>query len=261
MPKVRTLILRTAGTNCERETAHAFRRAGSRVELEHLDRVLDRPAILAEYGILALPGGFTYGDDLGAGTIFANRIRTSLLEHLSGFVGRGGLVLGICNGFQILVKTGLLPALDGPGTTGEATLTTNDTNRFEDRWVLLEVASDRSPFVAKGDRIFCPVAHHEGKFVTRDRKTLDRLEASGQVVFRYVARDGAAGPAYPDNPNGSWNAVAGVCDPTGRVLGLMPHPERHLEPEHHPHWPRHGRAEEGDGLRLFRNAVAAASEA
>ncbi len=257
MTRPRTLILRTAGTNCDRETAHAFRRAGAEVELVHVDRVISDPGILAGARILCFPGGFTYGDDLGAGTIAAHRIRDALLEPIRELVGSGGLVLGICNGFQILVKTGLLPALGGHGTTGEATLTANDSNRFEDRWVLLEAVSDRSPFVAKGERIFCPVAHAEGKFVVRDDDVLRRLEANRQVVFRYVDREGGRDPDYPHNPNGSRNAIAGICDPTGRILGLMPHPERHLEPFHHPRWTREGLAAEGDGLHLFRNAVEA----
>ncbi|MHC4472235.1 MAG: phosphoribosylformylglycinamidine synthase I [Planctomycetota bacterium] len=254
-PKV--LILRTAGTNCDRETAHAFRRAEAEVDLIHVNRAIEAPRMLEDYRIIVFPGGFTYGDDLGAGTIFANRIRTVLLDPVRDLVSRGGLVLGICNGFQILVKTGLLPAIDGYGETGAATLAANDSNRFEDRWVHLEVASDLSPFVSKGDRIRCPVAHAEGKFVTRDEPTLTRLMESGQVVFRYVAGDGSPNPPYPLNPNGSRHAVAGICDPTGRILGLMPHPERHLEPGHHPSWTREGLAEEGDGVRLFRNAVAA----
>jgi len=255
MTTPKALILRTAGTNCDRETAHAFRKAGAEVVLLHVNRVLEDPGLLADFRILVFPGGFTYGDDLGAGTIFANRIRAVLLDPVRDLVERGGLVLGICNGFQILVKTGLLPAPDGQG---EATLTTNDSNRFEDRWVHLEVVSDRSPFVRRGDRIRCPVAHAEGKFVAKDEETLARLEKNGQVVFRYVGPDGSPDPDYPLNPNGSRNAVAGLCDPTGRILGLMPHPERHLEPTHHPSWTREGLAEEGDGVRLFRNAVAAA---
>jgi phosphoribosylformylglycinamidine synthase len=255
MAEVRTLILRTAGTNCDRETVHAFRKSGSAVDLLHLNRLLEAPAELTSYRILVFPGGFTYGDDLGAGTIFSSRLRTGLLTEMRRFVEEGGLVLGICNGFQILVKTGFLPALEGHGVPGEASLVGNDSNRFEERWVLLEAVSDLSPFVRKGQRIFCPCAHGEGKFVTRDEETLGRLEATGQVVFRYVGRDGAADPSWPDNPNGSANAIAGICDPTGRVLGLMPHPERHLEPTHHPRWSREGLAAEGDGLSLFVNAV------
>jgi phosphoribosylformylglycinamidine synthase len=257
MAAAKTLLLRTAGTNCDRETAHAFRRAGSEVTLLHLTEVLSAPRRILDYGILVFPGGFTYGDDLGAGTIFANRMRRDLLPVIVTHVERGGLVLGVCNGFQILVKCGLLPALGGLGVTGEATLTNNASNRFEDRWVWLEAASDRTPFVRKGERIRCPVAHAEGNFVPKDAATLDALESNGQVVFRYVGPDGAANPPYPSNPNGSVNAIAGVCDPSGRVLGLMPHPERHLEPTQYAAWTREGLAAEGDGLAMFRRAVAA----
>ncbi len=254
---VKTLILLAAGTNCDRETAHAFQRAGSEVDLLHLDRLIERPATLLDYRILVFPGGFTYGDDLGAGTIVASRLRTTLLPEIVALVERGGLVLGICNGFQILVKTGLLPALAGHGMTGEATLTANDSNKFEDRWVTLEVVSDLSPFVRKGDLIRCPVAHAEGKFLTKDEDILSHLQGAGQVVFKYVGPDGEPDPDYPGNPNGSPHAVAGICDPTGRILGLMPHPERTIEPWHSPSWTRDGLAEEGDGLQLFRNAVEA----
>ncbi len=254
---VKTLIIRTAGTNCDRETVHAFERAGSEADLVHLDRLIERPATLLDYRILVFPGGFSYGDDLGAGTIVASRLRTTLLPEIIALVERAGLVLGICNGFQILVKAGLLPAISGHGETGESTLTANDSNKFEDRWVTLEVVSDLSPFVRKGDVIRCPVAHAEGKFITKDEATLTHLEESGQVVFRYVGKSGGQNPAYPLNPNGSPNAIAGICDPTGRILGLMPHPERFIAPWHHPTWTRDGLAEEGDGLQMFRNAVEA----
>lgn len=254
MVEKRALILRTAGTNCERETAHAFRRAGAVADTVHLDEVLDDPSRICDCGILVFPGGFTYGDDLGAGTIVSNRIRRRLLDPLRRFVEGGGLVLGICNGFQILVKTGLLPS-----SAGRATLTWNDSFRFEERWVLLEAATDHSPFIRKGDRIFCPVAHGEGKFIAGSQETLEQIEAGGQVAFRYVGRDGSPDPEYPHNPNGSMNAIAGICDETGRILGLMPHPERHIEPFHHPRWTREALTGEGDGLKFFRNAVLAAN--
>jgi len=245
-PKV--LVLRAAGTNCDRETAFAFQRAGAATESRHVNELLAEPGLLHGYRILAIPGGFSYGDDVAAGRVLATELRTRVLDDLTRFVNDGGLVLGICNGFQVLVKTGLLP---GPGGTEQtATLAHNASHRYEDRWVELEVPTARCAFVREGERYFLPVAHAEGKFVASG-ETLDAIEEQGQVVFRY---------ASGENPNGSLRDVAGICDSTGRVLGLMPHPERHIEGWHHPYWTRTGLAEEGDGMRLFRNAVDAVRE-
>jgi len=237
---VKALILRSAGTNCDRETAFAFERVGCETEFRHVNELLAEPGLLAAYRFLALPGGFSYGDDIAGGRVLATELRARVLPDLKKFVADGGLVLGICNGFQVLVKTGLLPGPDGQTVT----LTHNTSHRYEDSWVTLEVPTDRCAWTRKGERYFVPIAHAEGRFVAEDA-TLDALEAKGQVVFRYHGR----------NPNGSHRDVAGICDETGRVLGLMPHPERHLEPWHHPFWTAEGLAEEGDGLKLFRNAV------
>ncbi len=238
----RVLVLRAAGTNCDLETAHAFKAVGAAVETRHVNEVLAEPALLREYRILVFPGGFSYGDDIAAGRVLATELRQRAVPEIERLASRGGLVLGICNGFQALVKTGLLPG--GEGQT--VTLAHNDTHRYQDEWVLLHVATERS-FLARGERFLFPIAHAEGKLVA-DEKTLDRLEEKGQVVLRYAK-----------NPNGSLRDIAGICDPTGRILGLMPHPERHLEPWHHPTWTRTGLAEEPDGLRFFRQAVAAVS--
>ena len=259
MPSPSVLLLRTAGTNCDLETQFAFESAGAEVAPVHVKALCDKPARLEEHRILVLPGGFSYGDDLGSGVVLAHEIEQRLLEPFRKFIERGGLALGICNGFQVLVKTGLLP---GPtyrsGDGGwAATLTFNDSRRFEDRWVALRVADSRSPFLAgaAGRLVTFPVAHAEGKFVARDAGVLRRLLDSRQAAFRYVTREGAK-PAYPENPNGSEEDLAGVTDETGRVLGLMPHPERHVLPWQHPRWTREGLREEGDGMFLFRNAVA-----
>ena len=241
---MKVLVLRAAGTNCDRETQYAFERAGARAESRHVNELLARPELLRDYGILAIPGGFSYGDDVRGGRVLAAELRQRVLPEALRFIERGGLALGICNGFQVLVQTGLLPGRpDGERTV---TLTHNDSHRYEDSWVELEVPTDRCAFVRQGERYFIPIAHAEGKFVA-ERETLDELEENGQVVFRYLGR----------NPNGSLNDIAGICDPTGRVLGLMPHPERHLEGFHHPYWTRAGLKPEGDGLRVFRNAVSA----
>ena len=247
MSSPRVLILRAAGTNCDRETAHAFTQAGAAAESRHVNELLTEPALLHGYRILAFPGGFSYGDDVAAGRVLATEIRRCVLPDIERFVGDGGLVLGICNGFQVLVKTGLLP---GPAdATQSVTLTHNASHRYEDRWVELDVPTARCAFVREGERYLLPIAHAEGKFVASD-ETLDAIEERGQVVFRYAGK----------NPNGSLRAIAGICDETGRVLGLMPHPERHIEPWHHPHWTRTGLAEEADGMRLFKNAVDAVRE-
>ena len=255
MPKPRVLVLRAPGTNCDEETAFAWRLAGAEAETWHVGRVVESPGALDSFQVLTLPGGFSYGDDLGAGRILATRLGTVLGDALRRFRERGGLVLGICNGFQVLVKAGLLP-----GTPGgrPATLTFNDSGHFEARWVRLVPTPGLSPFLVDDEPMELPVAHGEGKFIVAD-SGLSALESAGQVVLRYADLDGRPTASYPANPNGSPGAVAGVCDPTGRIFGLMPHPERHIDPLHHPRWTRLGLDREGDGLRIFRHAVTALS--
>jgi phosphoribosylformylglycinamidine synthase len=256
MAAPRSIVLRAPGTNCDEETSAAWERAGARVETWHVGRLLEAPHALDDFAILTIPGGFSYGDDLGAGRIFATRLGSVLGDALRRFHARGGLILGICNGFQVLVKAGLLPG--GPVACA-ATLTHNESGHFESRWVRLKSIPGRSPFLTGSDPIELPVAHGEGKFLLADPSTLAALEAAGQVVLRYVDGTGRPTQAYPANPNGSLGAVAGICDPTGRIFGLMPHPERHVDRFHHPRWTRRGTASngDGDGLRIFRDAVAA----
>ena len=254
MATVRALVLRTAGTNCDVETAFALEQAGSAADVIHVQRVTERPSMLDEYQILALPGGFSYGDDVAAGKVFANEMKHMLGDPLAAFVAAGKLVIGICNGFQVMVKLGLLPGPFSAGARQSVTLTYNDSNKFEDRWVYLKVDSDRCVFTRGIERLYIPVAHGEGKFVAQDEGLLDDLEANGQVVFRYVNAESEP-DGYPWNPNGSQRDIAGICDPTGRILGLMPHPERHVLPTQHPRWTREGLKPEGDGAAVFRNAV------
>jgi len=238
------------------ETAYAFERAGGKAERWHINRLLDAPKLLTDYQILCLPGGFSYGDDVAAGRILANQIQHHLAEHLEGFKAAGKLILGICNGFQVLIKSGLLLAND-PALGPPATLTWNDSGKFEDRWVRLAVQGSKCVFLKGIDAMLLPVAHAEGKFVTRDAAVLDALAANGQLVLKYRRLSGEdGGPVpYPDNPNGSAADVAGVCDATGRVFGLMPHPERHIDPSQHPRFARGEGRDPGDGFRVFRNAV------
>jgi phosphoribosylformylglycinamidine synthase len=234
------------------ETQFALEQAGAVAERVHINRLREQPALLYNFQILVVPGGFTYGDDVAAGKILGNQLAHFLGDALRKFRDSEKLILGICNGFQALLKAGLIipPDEDGP----LATLTHNASGKFEDRWVHLQITSSRCPFLTGYDRFLVPVAHGEGNFICREPWILKGLEQSGQVVLRYVDAAGRLGP-YPVNPNGSQGDVAGVCDATGRVLGLMPHPERHILPTQHPRWTRDGLAPEGDGLRLFRNAV------
>jgi phosphoribosylformylglycinamidine synthase I len=255
MTRPRAIVLRAPGTNCDEEAAFALDRAGALAETWHINQVIESPRALDQFQILTIPGGFSYGDDLGAGRILATRLATTLGEALGRFHDRGGLVLGICNGFQVLVRAGLLPG----SSTCPTTLAANESGRFEDRWVGLLPRPGLSPFVTFSDPIELPVAHGEGRFLMSDPAAVNALEIAGQVVLRYTGRDSQPTQAYPANPNGSAGAVAGVCDPTGRIFGLMPHPERFIEPWHHPRWTRRGNGSlpVGDGLRIFESAVRA----
>jgi len=255
-PSPRAIVLRAPGTNCDRETAHAFTLAGAHADLVHVNRLLENSRLLADYQILCLPGGFSFGDDIAAGRILASRIRHHLQEAVVAFRDAGKLVLGICNGFQTLIKSGVL-LRDDPHHGPWATLTWNDSGRFEDRWVRLSVDGDKSVFLNGIRSIVLPIAHAEGKFVTRDADALGSLDQNGQLVLRYTERPGQwqQPVRFPFNPNGSQANVAAMCDETGRILGMMPHPERYIDPTQHPCWTREDVAEEDNGMRLFQNAV------
>jgi phosphoribosylformylglycinamidine synthase subunit PurQ / glutaminase len=259
MSQPRALILRAPGTNCDVETAFAFELAGAKAERLHINRLLETPGLLAQFQILCVPGGFSYGDDIAAGRIFGNQIQHHLADWIRQFQADGKLILGICNGFQVLMKTGVLLEPD-PQHGPLATLAWNDSGRYEDRWVRLKVEGSRSVLLAGIESMYLPVAHAEGKFVVRDPQVFQQLEARGQVVLRYQrlrpAEEAGNGQVpYPDNPNGSTGNAAGICDATGRVLGLMPHPERHVDPTQHPRWTRGEAGRVGDGLAVFVNAV------
>lgn len=255
MTRPRAIVLRAPGTNCDEETAAAWERAGAAAETWHIGRLLEEPHALDAFQILTIPGGFSYGDDLGAGRIFATRLGRILGDELRRFHDRGGLILGICNGFQVLVRAGLLPGGDGASA---ATLAHNDSGHFESRWVRMIATPGRCPFVSTNDPIELPVAHGEGKFVVPTPEALAALHEAGQVVLRYADESGRPTETYPANPNGSAGGVAGLCDPTGRIFGLMPHPERFVDPFHHPRWTRRPVSEgSGDGLRIFQSAVGA----
>jgi phosphoribosylformylglycinamidine synthase len=256
---VKVCVLFAAGTNCDEETVRAFRMTGAEAETIHINKLKSRERTIADFQILAIPGGFSYGDYIASGRILANELKHNLAGDIEQFLAQGKLVIGICNGFQVLVKCGLLPAFDRPFEPQTVTLDTNDSNRYEDRWVYLKPEPSPCVFTRNlPDIIYLPVAHAEGKFIVANSTVLERLSARHQVVLRYV--DPGGQPAeYPENPNGSVEGIAGICDPTGRVFGLMPHPERNVRREHHPRW-RGQRLTRPDGIAIFENAVKYAKE-
>jgi len=253
MAEVRAIVLRAAGINCDVETEHALELAGARTQRVHINRMIEDINLLDKYHILVFPGGFSYGDDVAAGKILANQVIHHLYEPVQKFIESGKLVLGICNGFQVLVKAGILP---GGNSTAEqeVTITYNDSGKFEDRWVYLAPQTDRCVFIETGKQIYLPVAHAEGKVVTKDEETLEKLKSEGHIAFKYVDETGNEG-GYPVNPNGSVDSIAGLTDATGRVLGLMPHPERCIRPTQHPRWTRLRDKVDSDGTIIFNNAV------
>ena len=248
----RALVLRAAGINCDQESKSACEKAGFRADVVHVNRILENKGLLKDFHFLIVPGGFSFGDDLGAGKVLGNELKAKLMPELREFVRDGKLVMGICNGFQILVKAGILPdPMDG--SSSRLTLANNDSGKFEDRWIRLKVSSTKSEFLKVEEVIDLPIAHGEGKFLPSDAQSLARWEQGGQLVLKYVDLEGREA-GYPWNPNGSAAGVAGICDPTGRVLGLMPHPERFQDAVNHPQWTRRGKDLQPDGLKFFRNA-------
>lgn len=263
MAVVRVMLLRAAGTNCDLEAQHAWEQAGARVERVHIRELLARPAKLDECQVLTIPGGFSYGDDIAAGRIFAAQLEDGLDERIRAFVERGRLVLGICNGFQVLVKAGLLPF--SKNTAGSApskrvcTITCNEPPGFQDRWVTLRADGDRCAFLEPGRCYEMPIAHGEGRVLFANAAAQKQVVSGGHVALRYAppGPDSGHPPDSPHNPNGSADDIAGLCDETGRILGLMPHPERFVTATQHPLWTRRPPIDEGDGMAIFRRAVAA----
>jgi phosphoribosylformylglycinamidine synthase len=250
-PKV--LILRAAGTNCDVETAVAFKMVGAASTIVHVNEVKSGRVRLMDHDILVFPGGFTYGDDISAGKVLANELRAHLRE-LRGFIRSGRPVIGICNGFQVLVKCGLLPQT--PSNEQTASLSFNDSNRFEARWVRLRINLQSQSLFIRGlpEIIELPVAHGEGKFVVKSPKVLEHLKKTRAILMQYVNEEGKFA-GYPYNPNGSLFNIAAVTNPEGNCLGLMPHPERFITRWHHPNWTRQTFLKDGVGLEIFRNAV------
>lgn len=253
-PKV--LILRAPGTNCELETAFAFELAGAKATLLHVNRLMELPQLADDHQILCFPGGFSYGDDIAAGRILAQQLKVHLSDVVNRFRHQDRLVLGICNGFQIMMRLGIF--FDDPQHM-PATLTLNRQARFEDRWVHLASTASPCVFLRGITQMYLPMAHAEGRLVLRADDDGCKFAGTGQLCLRYCAEDGAVTNdplPFPVNPNGAEMNVAGLCDATGRIFGMMPHPERHIDPTHHPFWTRRAeQPEHGDGLAIFRNAV------
>lgn len=254
--KPNILVLKTDGTNCDQELAYAFKLAGGNPKIVHINDLRAKKESFHRFHILALPGGFSYGDDIVSGKILALELSSFYEEELIKFTQRKNtLTIGVCNGFQVLIRTGLLPF----GTLGkmQATLTNNDSGRFECRWIRLKTEQKSAcVFLKNGlveNEVTYTIAHGEGKFFT-DNETLKKIEDQNLVVFRYIDENNKPTQKYPDNPNGALNAIAGICDPTGRILGLMPHPERFVVKEHHPNW-RRTKIDKPHGLPIFQNMI------
>jgi phosphoribosylformylglycinamidine synthase subunit PurQ / glutaminase len=263
--KVKAIILTGNGTNCEMEMAHACKMAGADIaDIVHISELLYGERRLEDYSFLNLPGGFLDGDDLGSAKAGANRFLNAriaggeemLFDQLLGFIRAGKLILGVCNGFQLMIKLGLLPALKGDYAKQSATLTYNDSGRFQDRWVYLKTQAQSPCVYTRGaDILYLPVRHGEGKFIPLNSTILSRMEKKNLGALRYCDKNGLPSMEYPANPNGSMNAIAGICDESGRLFGLMPHPEAYLSRMNHPRWTREKLTREGQGLVIFRNAV------
>lgn len=253
--KPKVIVLKADGTNRDEEMAFAFELAGAQAKIVHVNQLRDKSENLSKFNILALPGGFAYGDDIVSGKILAIELVSFLGEQLAEFISRkDSAILGVCNGFQVLVRTGLLP-FRKIGRM-DATLTNNDSSHFECRWIRVAAnEKNASPFL-KGlieEPVWLPVAHGEGKFLT-DSQTLSKIEKENLVAFRYIDENGHSTQKYPDNPNGALNAIAGVIDATGRILGMMPHPECFVRLQQHPNW-RRGQVQKIKGLELFESIV------
>ncbi len=257
MRKVRVIVLRCPGINCDVESAHAMELAGAEAERVHINRLIDDSASLNDYQILYIPGGFSYGDDLGSGKMLAIKLSFQLEEKLKNFIEMGNLVIGTCNGFQVLVKSRFLPGFEVLDEENKATLTFNDSGRFEGRWVTLKANQKSNCVWTKGiDLLEVPCRHGEGKFVPKDNNVLDKLKKNEQIVFQYCDSKGNTDVGYPLNPNGSIDGIAGICNHMGTVFGTMLHPEGFLYGYNHPQWTRNGKGNEaGAGRKIFENGV------
>lgn len=253
--KPKVLILFAPGTNFDEETKYAFEKVGARAFVMPMSEVMKNPKILKQYQILDFPGGFSYGDDLLAGKIWANQVRVYLLSEIEKFLKQGGIIIGVCNGFQVLMRTGLLPGFGKIHQT--AGLIFNEKQKFECRWVKLKMTKNRCVFLqnASIDRGELPVQHGEGRFFVSDNQILKKLIDNKQIVFRYTDGKGEETLSYPQNPNGSIDAIAGICDPTGQIFGMMPHPEHFMENWQYPNFRREKLKGQCFGFKIYKSAV------
>ncbi len=258
-PKV--LVITGNGFNCEKETAYAFEMNGGKPEIYNMNFVVERDISLSDYQIMAFIGGFSYGDHLGGGRVAANKFLYNLKDDLQTFINRDTLIIGICNGFQVLMQLGVLPACDDKYFEKTLTLSPNNSRRYEDRWVRLGVNTNSKCVFTKNIESFSvPVRHGEGKIYTPDVTLFENILENNQVVVQFLhPESGNPTEEYPFNPNGSYKGIAGICDPSGRIFGLMPHPEAYLSQFNNPVWTRlksEGKMPtEGEGVQIFRNAV------
>jgi len=264
MKKPKVLVITGYGLNCEEETAKAFVMSGGDSKIMHINDIIANPKVLDELKIMAFPGGFSYGDDTGSGNAMANKITNNMKEYILKFVEKDNLVAGICNGFQILVNLGLLPAVDKKYGERQAALMPNNSARYQNRWIHIKKVSDKCVWTKGVNMLHVPVAHGEGNFYT-EAETLAKMKENDQIVFKYVKEDGSpANGEFPINPNGAMEDIAAICDPTGRILGTMPHPERFNSFTNEDGWElkkekliREGKSlpKEGEGLIIFKNAI------
>ncbi|MFH1284647.1 MAG: phosphoribosylformylglycinamidine synthase I [Candidatus Peregrinibacteria bacterium] len=262
--KPKAIIITGYGINCEEETAKCFEIAGGQAEIVHINDLIDKSKSLDDYQIMAFPGGFSYGDDTGSGNALANKIKNNLKDEILSFAQKDNLIIGICNGFQIVANLGLVPATDKQYGSRQAALMHNTTARYECRWVNLATTSKKCVWTREIEKIHLPIAHGEGNFYT-EKNTLSKMEANDQIVFKYTKPDGSpANQTFPFNPNGAMSDIAGICDESGRILGMMPHPERFSFFTNEDGWElkkekliRSGQPlpKEGAGMQIFKNAI------
>ncbi len=253
MKKPLAIILTGYGINCDYETEYSFKTAGADAKRVHFNELSKNRDILGHAHIFAIPGGFSFADDIASGKILANKLKFVLLDVLREFMDKDRLIIGICNGFQVLIRLGLLPGY--PAMTQQASLCINDSSIFEDRWVYLLAKKDNPCIFLRGiTRMFLPVRHMEGKLVIKDRKILETIEENNSDCLAYTSPSGEDA-RYPYNPNGSVSNIAGLCDKTGRIFGLMPHPEAFNHPANNPYYKRQDFQEFPLGTRIMKNAV------